>query len=71
MDKNRAIPITRAVENKAFVLLSNTVGTHLGMVSLGNSLIADPEGAVVVAADEYQEGLLLLSTNDAFPEPAP
>lgn len=71
LDKNKAIPIARAVENKAYVLLSNTVGTHLGMISLGNSLIADPEGAVVVAADEHQEGLLLLSTNDALPEPLP
>ena len=67
LDKNKAIPITRAVENKVYVLLSNTVGTHLGMISLGNSLIADPEGAVVVAADECQEGLLLLSTGYTFP----
>jgi predicted amidohydrolase len=64
LDKNRALPIARAVENKVHVLLSNTVGTHLGMTSLGNSLIADPDGAVVVSADEHQEGLLLLSTND-------
>lgn len=71
LEKNKAIPITRAVENKVHVLLSNTVGTHLGMISLGNSMIADPDGAVVVAADEYQEGLLLLSTSDAFYEHLP
>ena len=62
LEKNRAIPITRAVENKVYILKANTVGTHLGMISLGNSLIADPDGAVVVAAGEGQEGLLLLST---------
>jgi len=58
LEKNRAIPITRAVENKVFVLLSNFVGSHLGMVSLGNSLIADPDGAVVVSAGESEEALL-------------
>ncbi|MGI5823005.1 MAG: carbon-nitrogen hydrolase family protein [Dethiobacteria bacterium] len=62
LEKNRAIPITRAAENKVHVLKANTVGTHLGMVSLGNSLIADPDGAVVGAAGEAGEGLLLLST---------
>lgn len=64
LEKNRAIPITRAVENKVYVLKANTIGTHLGMISLGNSIIADPDGAVVVAADESQEGLLLLSDED-------
>ncbi|HHY43109.1 MAG: carbon-nitrogen hydrolase family protein [Firmicutes bacterium] len=58
LEKNRAIPITRAVENKVYVLLSNFVGSHLGMVSLGNSLISDPDGAVVVSAGECEEGLI-------------
>lgn len=58
VEKNRAIPITRAVENKFYVFMANMVGTHLGMVSLGNSLIADPDGAVVSAADEAVETLL-------------
>jgi len=61
LEKNRAIPITRAVENKVYVFLSNAVGSHLGMVSLGNSLIADPEGAVVVSAGESEEGIISLS----------
>ena len=59
--KNRAIPITRAVENGVYVLLSNFVGSHLGMVSLGNSLIADPDGAVVSSAGESEESLLSVS----------
>lgn len=65
LEKNRAIPVTRAVENKIHVLMANTVGTHIGMISLGNSLIADPDGAVVVSAGEHEEGLLMLST-DSF-----
>jgi predicted amidohydrolase len=64
LEKNRAIPITRAVENKVYVLLSNFVGSHLGKVSLGNSLIADPDGAVVVSAGETEEGLLSVSIDD-------
>ena len=63
LEKNRAIPITRAVENKIYVLLSNTIGTHIGMTSLGNSLVAEPDGAVVVSADEDHEGLLKLTTD--------
>ncbi len=58
VEKNRAIPITRALENKFYVFMANTVGTHLGMISLGNSLIANPEGTVVVSADEAQEVIL-------------
>ncbi|MGB9661803.1 MAG: carbon-nitrogen hydrolase family protein [Moorellaceae bacterium] len=55
VDKNRALPIARAVENHCYVLLANAVGCHLGLVSLGNSLIVDPEGAVVSSADESSE----------------
>lgn len=58
LEKNRAVPIARAVENKFYVFMANTVSTHLGMISLGNSLIADPEGAVVASADETQEVIL-------------
>ncbi len=61
LEKNRAIPITRAVENQVHVLLSNFVGSHLGMVSLGNSLIVDPEGAVVVSTGESEETLISIS----------
>lgn len=61
LEKNRSIPITRAVENGVYVLHSNFVGTHLGMISLGNSLIADPDGAVVVSAGESEESLLSVS----------
>ena len=44
--------------------MANTVGTHLGTISLGNSLIVDPDGAVVVSAGESEEGILSLSLFD-------
>ncbi|GEA14038.1 nitrilase [Moorella sp. E308F] len=58
LPKNRALPIARAVENHCYVILANAVGSHIGMVSLGNSLIADPDGGLVVMADEASETLL-------------
>lgn len=58
VEKNRAIPIARAVENRIYVLLSNAVGSHIGMISLGNSLIVDPDGCVVASAGESDECLL-------------
>lgn len=58
LPKNCALPIARAVENGMYVLLANAVGSHIGMVSLGNSLIADPDGAVVCQADEVAETIL-------------
>ncbi|BCV22611.1 carbon-nitrogen hydrolase family protein [Moorella sp. Hama-1] len=58
LPKNRALPIARAVENGIYVLLANAVGSHIGMVSLGNSLIADPQGALVILAGEATETLL-------------
>ncbi|NLI69878.1 MAG: carbon-nitrogen hydrolase family protein [Firmicutes bacterium] len=55
LDKNRALPLARAVENRCHVFLANTVGSHLNLISLGNSLIADPEGILVAMADEVSE----------------
>ncbi|ACX52587.1 Nitrilase/cyanide hydratase and apolipoprotein N-acyltransferase [Ammonifex degensii KC4] len=58
LPKNRALPIARAVENGFYVLLANAVGSHLGLVSLGNSLIADSDGCLVALAGEAGEVLL-------------
>lgn len=57
-DKNRALPIARAVENRYFVLKANAVGAVNGTVSLGGSLIVDPRGYVVQEADQHSEVLL-------------
>lgn len=61
IEKNRALPIARAVENKMHVLLANTVGTHVGLTSLGNSLIVDPEGCLIAQAGESEETLLAVT----------
>lgn len=58
LPKNHALPIARAVENHFYVLLANAVGCHLGMVSLGNSLIAGPDGSLVAMGDETSETIL-------------
>ncbi|MFY9114197.1 MAG: carbon-nitrogen hydrolase family protein [Dethiobacteria bacterium] len=55
LDKNRALPLARAVENSCYVFLANAVGSHIGLISLGNSLIGDPEGVLVAIADEVSE----------------
>jgi predicted amidohydrolase len=58
IDKNRALPIARAVENHCYVFLANAVGSHIGMISLGNSLIADPKGVLAALADETSETII-------------
>lgn len=58
IDKNRSIPITRAVENGYYVFLANATGAHLNMVSLGHSLIVDESGCIVCEANETEEVLL-------------
>jgi len=58
LDKDRGIPITRAVENEFYVFLANPVGSHVGLVCIGNSLIADPEGFVIASAGDSEETLL-------------
>lgn len=58
LDKNRALPIARAVENSLFVAKANAVGFQDDYVSLGHSMIVDPEGSVVCEADEEEEKLL-------------
>lgn len=60
-DKNKAFPLVRAIENNSYVLLSNTVGPLLDMISLGNSLIAHPSGFIIVSAGEYDETILAVS----------
>lgn len=58
IEKDRGIPLARAVENRIHVFLSNPVGSHVGLLSLGNSLIASPEGYVLASAGETEETLI-------------
>ena len=58
LDKNRALPIARAVENRLFVAKANAVGSQGEYLNLGHSMIVDPQGSVVCEADEEEEKLL-------------
>lgn len=58
VEKNRALPIARAVENRLFVAKANAVGSQDNRISLGHSMIVNPEGLIVREADEEQEQLL-------------
>jgi predicted amidohydrolase len=58
VDKNRALPIARAIENRLFVAKANAVGSQDDCISLGHSMIVDPEGLVVCEAGEEEEALL-------------
>ena len=53
--------ITRCVENRVFAITANRAGTEkIGEVKLsftGNSQIVDPQGNVLIQADENQEGV--------------
>mgnify|MGYP005619398243 CR=1 FL=1 len=58
LDKNRALPIARAVENGLFVLKANAVGSANGTISCGGSMIVDPNGSVIQEADQRTETIL-------------
>ncbi|MEA3253519.1 MAG: carbon-nitrogen hydrolase family protein [Chloroflexota bacterium] len=57
-DKNRALPIARAVENGVYVLKANAVGSQDATISLGGSLVVSPEGSVICEADKMTEDIL-------------
>lgn len=57
-DKNRALPIARAVENGFYVCKANAVGRKGKYVNLGGSLIVSPKGEVLAEADESSEAIL-------------
>jgi predicted amidohydrolase len=58
LNKNRALPIARAVENNLWVLKANAVGTGNGKISLGGSLIIDPEGSIIHEGNSLNEMIL-------------
>ena len=58
VNKNRALPIARAVENNLFVLKANAVGSINELISLGGSLIIDPEGFIVREGNTMDEIIL-------------
>jgi predicted amidohydrolase len=58
LDKNKALPIARAVENNVYVFKANTVGSQGATISLGDSLMVDPQGLVISEADKVNETVL-------------
>jgi predicted amidohydrolase len=58
LDKNRALPIARAVENNVYVFKANAIGSQGTTISLGGSLIVDPRGLVISEADKVNETIL-------------
>ncbi|NQE46490.1 Nitrilase [ANME-1 cluster archaeon GoMg2] len=58
INKNRALPIARAVENNLWVLKANAVGSSNEKISLGGSLIIDPNGFVIHEGNTINELIL-------------
>lgn len=48
----------RAIENQAFVLACNLVGTHAGVPMAGRSMVIDPQGEVLAEAGAAEEVLV-------------
>lgn len=59
--RNRSFPIVRAAENMMYVAKSDAVGEQNGLISMGSSMIVNPEGKVIAEAVNRQEGLLKFS----------
>jgi predicted amidohydrolase len=58
INKNRALPIARAVENNLWVLKANAVGSSNEKISLGGSLIIDPNGFIIQEGNTINELIL-------------
>lgn len=55
----RTLALARAIENQAYFILANRVGTDAGVTLCGTSVIIDPYGIVLAAAPTDREELLL------------
>ena len=64
LDKNKAMPIVRAIDSGCLFCKVNTVGKNNKKVSLGSSLIADKYGLVLRQANKYTEEIIKLNTKD-------
>jgi predicted amidohydrolase len=59
--RNRSFPIVRAAENMMYTAKADAVGEQNGLVSMGSSIIADPQGRVIAEAVNGREELLKFS----------
>ena len=57
-DKNKALPIVRALDNKIYVAKANAVGSQGNYINLGHSIIVNPDGYIISEADDKEEKLL-------------
>lgn len=58
MEHLRVLALARAMENQAYVVLANRVGTDDGVTFCGSSAIIDPYGVVVAGASADREELI-------------
>ncbi len=56
--KNKSLPIVRALENKIYVAKSDAVGIQNGLMSIGGSIVVDPDGYVIAEAKKGKEEVL-------------
>jgi predicted amidohydrolase len=55
----RTLAVARAIENQAFFVAANRVGTDAGIRFCGQSVIVDPTGAILASASDSAEELIL------------
>jgi len=58
-EKNKALPVKRALDNKMFVAKAGAVGKIEDKVSFGHSLIASPRGFMIKEAGRAEETVLI------------
>jgi len=56
--KNRAFPIVRAIENRVYVAKVDAVGEQNGLISIGSSMVVNPDGEVIAEAKRWKKDLL-------------
>jgi predicted amidohydrolase len=56
--KNMAFPIVRAIENRIYVAKADAVGEQNGLISMGCSMVVNPEGEVIAEAKKWKTDLL-------------
>lgn len=68
-DDARRVDVALARENRAWVIRADVAGRAGGLVSLGSSAIADPDGVVVQSGRRLSEDLLIAPLIPDLPRP--
>src|SRR5438309_5190513 len=61
----RILALARAVENQAYFIIANRVGTDDGVTFCGSSVIVDPSGKILAAASPDREELIRAEISEA------